>query len=67
VAGNQQIPRDAMKIPKQVFVYVDKNDEGEFLIAVRDIEDIPEDVHREQVATYKLKRREQFVVRRILK
>jgi hypothetical protein len=56
-----------MKFPKQVFVYVDKNDDGEFLIAVRDIEDIPEEVHRGQVATYKLKRREQFVVRRILK
>jgi hypothetical protein len=63
-----------MKLPKKVYVYV-MNDptrareekSSAFLVAVRDIEEIPEDVDREMVGTYKLKRREQFVVRRILK
>jgi hypothetical protein len=57
-----------MKFPKKVFVYVEVTDRGEeFLSVARDVEDIPEDVDREMVGTYKLKRREQFVVRRILK
>jgi hypothetical protein len=57
-----------MKFPKKVFVYAEMTDNGdEFLVAVRDVESIPEEVHREQVATYTLKRREMFVVKRILK
>jgi hypothetical protein len=62
-----------MKLPKKVYVYVMNDptrgvtEKAEFLVAVRDIEEIPEDVDREMVGTYKLKRREQFVVRRILK
>jgi len=55
-----------MKFPKKIFVYVSK-DKEEFLVAVRDVEEIPEYVNRQQVATYKLKRREQFIMRRILK
>ncbi len=57
-----------MKLPKKVFVYVaTESNGGEYLCVARDIEEIPEDVNREMVGTYKLKRREQFVVRRILK
>jgi hypothetical protein len=57
-----------MKFPKKVFVYTATESNGtEYLCVARDVEDIPEDVDREMVATYKLKRREQFVVRRILK
>lgn len=58
----------AMKFPKRVFVYVEVPDSGDpFLVAVRDIEEIPEEIDHEMVATYKLRRREQFIVRRILK
>lgn len=57
-----------MKLPKQVYVYIEIDSKGEeYLCAVRDIDDIPEDNDRLPVGTYKLKRREQFVVRRILK
>ncbi len=57
-----------MKFPKKVFVYAEMTDKGDqFLVAVRDIEEIPEEIDREQVGIYKLKRREQFVVRRMLK
>lgn len=57
-----------MKLPKHVIVYVEVPERGApYLVAVRDIDEIPEEVDREMVGTYKLKRREQFVVRRILK
>ena len=57
-----------MKLPKHVFIYVEVTDRGdEFLAVARDIEEIPEDADHEMVGTYKLKRREQFIVRRILK
>ena len=57
-----------MKLPKKVYVYVETTSNGdEYLAVARDIEELPEDAHREIIGTYKLKRREQFVVRRILK
>lgn len=57
-----------MKLPKKVYVYIDKSDDDQhFIVAVHSIDQIPDDVDREMVGTYKLKRREQFVVRRILK
>lgn len=57
-----------MKLPKHVYIYVMSERDGtEYLAVARDLEEIPEDVDREMVGTYKLKRREQFVVRRILK
>jgi predicted transcriptional regulator len=57
-----------MKFPKKVFVYVATESNGkEYLCVARDVEEIPEEADREMVGVYKLKRREQFVVRRILK
>ena len=57
-----------MKLPKHVYVYIETTSNGEEYLAVaRDLEEIPEDVDHEMVGTYKLKRREQFIVRRILK
>ena len=57
-----------MKFPKKVYVYIDKSDDDHhFIVAVHGVDQIPDDVDREMVATYKFKRKEQFIVRRILK
>jgi hypothetical protein len=56
-----------MKFPKKVFLYINEVDGEAVLLAAREIDDIPEDYHGTRVATYKLKRTEEFRVRRILK
>jgi hypothetical protein len=56
-----------MKFPKKVFVYFDECDGEMVLMVEHDLALIPEHIDRQHVATYKFKRREQFIVRRILK
>jgi hypothetical protein len=57
-----------MKLPKKIYVYVEFTSSGEeYLSVARDVDAIPEEVNREKVGIYKLKRRKRFVVRRALK
>lgn len=55
-----------MKFPAKIFVYEMQDSDVAYLSAVKNIDEIPEDQHREQIATYELTRVETLKVNRTL-
>lgn len=56
-----------MKFPKKVYVYINSDEAATFIVAVHGVDEIPDEIDRELVGTYKLKRIQRLKVRRVLK